>query len=80
MNNGGFFEGVKKGMHLFGQNIANLMNVILLSIVYLLGVGLTSMIAKFAGKRFLDWKRGEGSYWKTLNLKKKKMDEYYRQF
>jgi hypothetical protein len=77
-----FFKGFKEGMHIFGQNIAILVNTILLLIVYLIGVGMTSLVAKISGKRFLDMRtdKNSSSYWKPLNLKKKKMEEYYRQF
>ncbi len=75
-----FFKGLKEGMHLFGQNIAILVNSILLFIVYVVGVGVTSLIAKLMGKRFLEMGKKEGSYWKDLNLKKKSIEEYYRQF
>jgi hypothetical protein len=75
-----FLKGMKEGMHLFGQNIAIIINTALLLAVYLIGVGITSLIAKICGKKFLDMKQGNGSYWKPLNLKKKQIDEYYRQF
>ena len=75
-----FFKGCKEGMHLFGQNIAIIVNTVLLFIAYIVGVGLTSIIAKISGKKFLEMIRGKESYWKPLNLKKKKMEEYYRQF
>ena len=67
-------------MHLFGQNVALIINTALLSFAYVFGVGLTSIVAKITGKRFLDMKQGKESYWKPLNLKKKSMEEYYRQF
>ena len=78
-----FFGGCKQGMHLFGQNIALIVNTLLLLVVYLIGVGLTSIIARIAGKRFLDMKLKKGnhdSYWKGLDLKGEKLDDYYRQF
>jgi len=76
-----FFTGFKEGLKDFGGNISIVVNTILLSFVYLIGVGLTSIIAKIFKKRFLQLKESKReSYWKSLNLKKKKMEEYYRQF
>jgi len=75
-----FFRGFKKGMASFGQSISLLINTILLAFVYLLGVGFTSIVAKIVGKRFLDTKLKKGTYWSDLNLKKKPIEEYYRQF
>ncbi len=48
----GFLEGLK----MFSENISYLVNVILLSIVYIFAVGITAMIAKFFGKHFLELK------------------------
>jgi len=76
-----FFKGFKEGLKDFGDNISIIVNTILLSFVYLIGVGLTSVIAKMFKKRFLHLKKSKkDSYWIDLNLKKKKMGEYYRQF
>lgn len=76
-----FFTGFKEGLKDFSGNISIIVNTILLSLVYFIGVGLTSVIAKIFKKRFLQLKESKReSYWKNLNLKKKKMEEYYRQF
>ena len=76
------FKGFKKGMQDFGHNITIIINSILLSIVYIIGIGLTSIIAKIFKKSFLDTKisKEKKSYWSELNLKKKSLDKYYRQF
>jgi hypothetical protein len=77
-----FFRGFGRGMKDFGHNIAMIVNTVLLLIVYIVGVGLTSIVAKLAGKHFMDIdarKKGK-SYWSELNLGKKKTEEYYRQF
>lgn len=75
-----FLKGFKKGMKGFGENITVIINSILLSFVYFIGVGPTSIIAKLFGKHFLDLKYSKDSYWSDLNLKKKKLEDYYRQF
>ncbi len=74
----GFLEGLK----MFSENIAHLVNVILLSIVYIFAVGITTMIAKFFGKHFLELKIDKNcvSYWSDLNLKRKDLQEYLKQF
>tara|TARA_Y100000310_G_scaffold306535_1_gene347759 strand:+ start:121 stop:351 length:231 start_codon:yes stop_codon:yes gene_type:complete len=74
-----FFKGFKKGFPGFGRLVALLVNVVLLSIVYLLGVGLTSVVARVKGKKFLDTKEKE-SYWNDLSIGRKNMKECYRQF
>lgn len=77
-----FFWGLKKGMHLFGQNIATIVNTILLFMVYLIGIGLTAIFAKIKRKKFLETKisKDKNSYWSDFNLSKKPMEDYYRQF
>ncbi len=76
-----FLIGFKKGMKDFGQGIALIVNSVLLAIVYFTGVGFTAIFAKLFRKHFLDMKLSKKeTYWSDLNLKKKPMEEYYRQF
>jgi Na+-driven multidrug efflux pump len=76
-----FISGLKLGFHTTSESIATLVNTILLLIVYFVGVGITSIIARVSGKKFLDLKTSkENSYWSDLNLKTEKIDEYYKQF
>ena len=75
---GSFFKGSKN----FGENISIIVNSILLSFVYFVGVGLTSIFAKIFKKSFLELKteKENETYWSELNLTKNSMEEYYRQF
>ena len=77
-----FFKGFKKGMGDFGQGITSIVNSALLLIVYLMGVGFTSIFAKIFHKHFLDRKLStkDKTYWADLSLKKKSIEKYYRQF
>lgn len=75
------FHRFKEAIGYFGRGIAFLINSLLLAFVYFLGVGITSLIAKAFGKRFLQLRSSKkDSYWSELDLKKKKFEEYYRQF
>ncbi len=78
----GFFKEFKQGQKSFGETIATLINSILLSLVYFIGVGGTSIIAKIFDKRFLDLKidRDSQTYWEELNLDKEELEESYKQF
>lgn len=73
-----FFKDFKEGQKLFGENISAIINFIILSLVYFVGIGLTSIIGKIFGKSFLNLKEKE-TYWEDLNLKKD-MEGYYKQF
>jgi len=75
-----FFNGFHRGTKYFNTNLSIIVNFLLLLIVYLMGVGLTSITAKIFGKHFLDMKKKKGSYWHDLNLKNKSIKEYYKQF
>jgi len=75
-----FFNGFQKGIKGFSDNIITIINFLLLSIVYLVGVGLTSISAKIFGKHFLDMKKKKDSYWHNLKLKNKDIEEYYKPF
>ena len=75
-----FLTGFQKGMKNFGHNISIIINTILLFFIYIIGVGITSVISKIVKKHFLDLKLKKESYWSDLNLKKKKIEDYYRQF
>ena len=52
-----FIHQLKKGQKEFGEDLAVIINSVVLSIVYLFGVGLTSLTAKIFRKKFLVWKQ-----------------------
>jgi len=72
---------IKEGQKQFGEDIAEFVNFILLSVVYFIGVGFTYLFAKIAGKHFLELecKSSQESYWTTICYSNKK-ESYYRQF
>ena len=74
----GFIEGFKS----FGHAITNIVNFVMLALVYFIGVGLTWLFAKIFGKQFLSVKKEtrKKSYWVDEKVVKKKMQEYYRSF
>ena len=75
-----FIDDLKEGQKLFGETLAIIVNSALLSLVYLVGIGFTSIIAKIFGKKFLDLNFEKKSYWEDLNLGKKEIKDYYKQF
>ncbi len=76
------FKSIKEGQKAFGEDIAVIINSVLLTLVYIFGVGFTFLIAKFSNKNFLDLKikKDSETYWEDLNLTKKPVEAYYRQF
>jgi len=77
-----FFKGFKQGIHEFGTSIGSIINSVLLTLTYFVGVGLTSVVAKAVHKHFLETEisKRKKTYWSDLNLTKKPIEEYYRRF
>ena len=67
-----FHHGLKE----FSKSISTLVNSILLSIVYIIGVGITSLANKRIRKELLELKPKEKSYWSEF----KQSNKHYRQF
>ncbi|MBU2615809.1 MAG: hypothetical protein KKC19_01775 [Nanoarchaeota archaeon] len=74
------FDEFMEGSKLFGELISSIINLLLLSFVYFVGVGLTSIFARILGEKFIDDKITKDSYWEELNLTTQSFKEYYRQF
>lgn len=74
------FNEFMKGSKMFGELISAIINLFLLSFVYFVGIGLTSIFAIILGKKFIDDKTSKESYWEELNLTTRPFKEYYRQF
>ena len=73
--------GFKDGTQSFGRMVTLIVNSVLLGIVYFLVVGPISLIARGVKKEFLDIEGKESdTYWEELRLKKRAMNEHYRQF
>jgi hypothetical protein len=73
----GFWKGVKR----FGAFVTEVVNFVLLLPVYFIGVGVTSIVAKFFGKHFMLMKREKKkSYWVKYGLKTEKKEEYYKMY
>lgn len=77
-----FFKGFKEGFHDFTNIIISIVNFVLLFIVYFVGVGITAVFAKAAGKKFLNLKskKSKQSYWVHKKIGNEPEEEHYRQF
>ena len=78
-----FFKGFYTGMKTFGESVIDVTNFIFLLPVYLLGVGVTSIIAKIFGRHFLNLKKKDKkakTYWEVKENKKPKNEELFREF
>ena len=76
-----FVKGLKEGQKEFGETISTIINTVLLSFVYIIGVGLTSIFAKLCGKKFLNMKfEKKDSYWTDLSIKAETKEDCLRQF
>ncbi len=77
-----FFAGFQEGIKKFGGSISMVVNTVILFLIYIFGVGLTSIFAIIFSKKFLDLEADSqtDSYWHNLNLGREPLDHYYRQF
>ena len=64
------------GLKEFSTGISTLVNSILLSIVYIVGVGIASFANKRSKKQLLELKPKDTTYWSEFNQSHK----HYRQF
>ncbi len=86
-------KGLREGFKHFGDSVTCIVNSILLTIVYFLGIGPTAIFMKIKGRKLLndsmrqdaDEKnnsaaKSKDTYYEELNLKNEKMEGHYRQF
>ncbi|MBI4367057.1 MAG: hypothetical protein HY543_09585 [Deltaproteobacteria bacterium] len=77
-----FWRGWLLGSGRFGKLVAAAVNTALLTIVYIFGIGPTSLIARLAKHRFLDCGPAAAptTHWRTLDLGTRPAEDYCRQF
>ncbi|MBI5393526.1 hypothetical protein HZA96_06680 [Candidatus Woesearchaeota archaeon] len=76
------WQAIKKGFLAFSHFMQKVVNTILLTIVYFVGVGLTSLISKLFGKHYMELKldKDAKSYYKECMSTKKVKEEFYRMY
>lgn len=76
------FKGIYEGLGQFGKVVSSFINLILLFIVFLFGIGLVSIFAKIFGQKFLEMKRPKNisTYWQDSVMSKRKKEDFYRPF
>lgn len=64
------------------DNVIKLFNIILLTVVYFLGIGITAITAKITKKHFLNltFDKNATTYWIEKKNKTMKTSDYQRQF
>lgn len=77
-----FTIGFRTGFERFGNNINLIVNTLLLSTVYFIGVGFTYVVAKLVNKSFLDvaTSKKTDTYWSDLRSNDNTIEECYRLF
>lgn len=75
-------DALINGFHAFGDTITLVINSILLSVVYFVGIGIIALFSRIMKKRYLDLKENNKvkSYWDEYHLTTKEKESYYRQF
>ena len=75
-----FFDGFKEGFKEFSHIIINIVNFVLLTMVYIFGIGLVAIFSRISKKKFLNLKSNKSSYWEDNLIEKKPIEKYFRQF
>jgi broad specificity polyphosphatase/5'/3'-nucleotidase SurE len=77
-----FLTNYVRGFKLFSESISSIINFVLLSLVYVIGVGVTSFFSKLLKKSFIKKSQNKkiSSYWKNFSLKEdeKTQESSYR--
>lgn len=72
---------VKAILEPIGLVISNIVNFVLLLVVYFLGIGPVSIIMKLFGKHFLELKKqNKKTNWHEHKVTKQPLESYYRTF
>ena len=73
------FQRIKRIFKKIHSIVNLIINFVLLSLVYFLGVGFTFLLSRILGKRFFDMgiDKKIGTYWSDIE---EETDNYYRQF
>ena len=75
------WSAVKCVLEPVSKFISDIVNFILLALVYFIGVGLVSISMKLFGKHFLEIKRqNKKSNWNEHKVAKQPLENYYRTF
>jgi len=76
-----FLDGFAKGFGTIGKTVAEIINFVLLCIIYFVGIGLAYLFTKISGTTliYLD-KKNTKSYYKTQKIGKENIEEYYKQY
>ena len=72
---------IKNILEPIAKIISSVINFVLLSIVYFIGIGLVSISMKLFGKHFLELKKqNKKSNWHEHKVTKQSLEQYYRTF
>lgn len=75
------WNAVKSILEPISKAISNVVNLILLLVVYFVGVGGVSMVMKLFGRHFLELKKqNKKSNWHEHKITKQPLEQYYRTF
>ncbi len=75
-----FIKQLWQGFKVISKFISNIVNFILLSLVYFIGVGLVFIFAKIFKKKFLNLKIEKDTYWIDKKIEKQDLKDYSRMF
>ncbi len=74
------WQVLKKSFLAFGGFMQKVVNTILFTVVYFIGIGLTSLFMKLFGKKFLELSptKEQDSYYKECTATKRSKEDFFR--
>jgi len=76
-----FLEGFGHGFKSFGAIIANIVNTILLVLIYFIGVGIAALIVKLTRQELMSVEKKKiSSYYKSNKPEKQSIEDFYKQY
>lgn len=77
-----FFKSFGQGLHEFGETVSIVFTTVLLTGVFVIGVGLTWLTSRVAGKYFLETSisKERSTYWVSFDFDPSDHERLHRQF
>ena len=76
-----FLNGFVHGFGVIGRIVAEIINLVLLCVIYFVGVGTATLLTKISGTKLICLNnKSAKSYYKTQKIGKEKLEECYKQF
>lgn len=76
-----FLDGFRHGFKSFGMIVTNIVNTVLLLLIYFVGVGFAALITRITSQKLMSVeKKKTNSYYKVNKTEKQNIEDFYKQY